>query len=104
MVDLEIARVDDDAQRGADGKRAGVGNRVRDVDELAAQRSQLDGVTGVHGAQLDGVEKAMLAQLVAKEAQGDRCPEHRYREPGQDVWQPADVILVAMGEQDAAHP
>ena len=46
----------------------------------------------------------MLAELVAQDAEGQSGPEDRDVEAGQDVRERADVVLVAVGEDDAAHP
>jgi hypothetical protein len=40
-VDLEIAGVDDDAERRGDGQRDGADDGVRDVDELDLERADL---------------------------------------------------------------
>ena len=46
-IDLEIAGVDDDAERRGDGQRHGAHDRVRDVDELDLERADLDDLLGL---------------------------------------------------------
>src|SRR5882724_3094518 len=57
-IDLEIARVDDDSERGGDGQRDRADNRVGYVDELDLERAYADGLLGLNA------DEARLLEIV----------------------------------------
>ena len=73
---------------------------MRDADRVHAERPDLDGLAGHEGAQV-GVHAALLEPL-AREAEGEAASVDGRRRRLQGVGQCADVVLVAVGEEDSA--
>ena len=86
-----------------EGEGAGVGHRVGGVDPLDGDAAELNRVAGGDRGQPGAGEQTVLAQLVAQDAEGEGRPEDGDVEAGQDVREGADVVLVTVGEDDAAH-
>ena len=74
------------------------------MDELDAQRSELNALARLRRPQVDQLVEPPLAQLCLDEAERQRRAVDRDRRPRlqlrQDVGQPADVVLVAVGDDD----
>ena len=100
VVELEVAGVDDDADRRAQGDAHRVGDRVADPERDHGERPDLDLVARIERPELVVVE-AMLLDLVAEQAAGEgRGVDRHAGELGQDVGQAADVVLVGVGDQE----
>ena len=98
LIDLEVARVDDRADRRRDGQRHAVGHAVRDADELDGERPDGDDVARLDRLQpIAGVD-AVLLELRLDQRQRHGRAVHGPVERGQHVRHGADVILVAVGE------
>src|SRR5205085_6030383 len=67
-VELEVARVDDGAERRVDGEEASIGDGVADVDEFDAEWAQFDYVACLHYVEACFVEEVALTQLVGDQA------------------------------------
>ena len=102
VVELEVAGVDDDADRRAQRDAHRVRDRVADPERHRGERPDLQLVAGLHGDQRVVVELVLL-DLVAQQAarQGARVDRHA-RELRQHVGQAADVILVGVRDQERA--
>ena len=100
LVHLEVAGVDHHAGGGADGDRQGVRDGVVDRDELAVERPDALAVALRH---LEGVRAdAVLLELGLDEGEGQLGADQRdVRLLAQEVGDGADVVLVAVGEDDA---
>ena len=101
LIDLEVAGVDDDADRRRDGQRHAVGHAVRDADELDRERPDGDRLPRLDRLQpVAGVDAVLLElRLDQRQRHGgavDRAVEQRHH-----VRDGADVILVAV-RQDRA--
>ncbi len=81
LVELEVARVDDQARIGPDGERGRVGDRVRDPDGLHFEGPDLRAAPGLHLAQVDVSEDLVLARAFAHEAERVPPAVHRHVEP-----------------------
>ena len=101
-IQLEVAGVEQDAERRADRDRAGVGNRVVDADKLRRELAELHGVAGLHGVQMRRMRQRMLGQLLLHDAERERRAVNIRVDRAQDVGQRADVILVSVRQKDAA--
>src|SRR5947209_13003413 len=99
VIDLEVAGVNDDAVRRSDREADGVDDRMRDANRLDAKRSGIDDVARHEPAKLDVVD-AEFIELVADEAEGQRHSVDRKRHALEKKRQRADVIFVAMREED----
>ena len=99
MVDLEVARVHDDAQRGAQSDAHGVRYRVADPEELDPQAPDLEGGVGLHDVEPGVLEQPVLAQLDGYQAVGETRGVDGRVQLGQHVGERPDVVLVAVGYQ-----
>ena len=101
-VDLEVAGGDDHAQRGLDGKGAGVGDGVVHMEEFHLKTAGLDLVAVLFHGDLGFFQVLVLLQLELDQAGGKGGAVHRHVELPQDVGQGADVVLMGVGQKDAA--
>ena len=75
LVHLEVAGMDDHAQRRAHGQRHAIDRAVRDVDELDLERPDLHVPPGNNFAQVGLVQQAVLFQALAHQRQRERVPK-----------------------------
>ena len=74
VVQLEVASVDHPTDRGFNGERDCVGDRVADCDRLDLERAKLDGIADAHLAQVCLAQDAMLLQLGLDESERQPVP------------------------------
>ena len=99
-VELEVAGVDDHAQRRAQGDAHRVGNRVPDAERRRAEAAQVDRLSGFEGQHRVGRQLVFL-ELDAEQSLGQRRGiDGHARKVRQHVWQAADVVLVRMRNQE----
>ena len=99
LVHLEVAGVQHRAGRGPDRHAERIRDRVVDREELARERPELLGLALPHleGERLDPV----LLQLALDQREGQPGADQRHvRLLAQQVRHRADVVLVAVGEDD----
>ena len=101
-VDLEVAGVEDDADGRVDGERDAVDQRVRDADGHDAEGAEGEAAAGEDFDELGVVEEAMLFELAFDVGERELGAVDGDVELGEDPGQAADVVLVAVGEDDAA--
>ena len=101
-VELEVARVKDDADGRADRNHAGVRDRVIRADEFGLEAAELDGVAGLYGHELAGAEELVLHQLRFEDAEGEAGGVHGNVDELEQVRDAADVVLVPVRDEDAA--
>ena len=93
------------ADRRANDQADGVGDAVIDSDRLDLERAEVGLVTLADGVLDDPPEHAVLFELDRDQAERERRAVDRDRvvrmELHDQVRQPADVVLVAVGEQNA---
>lgn len=101
-VDLEVAGVQHVAHRGLEDVPSVVGNRVGHAEELGHEALAEAHLVAIgHFAQVH-VLKAEFAELLAHQGEGQRQAVDRHAgQPGKDIRQPADVVLVAVGQNPA---
>ena len=100
VVELEVAGVDDHADRRPEGDPHRVRDRVADPERDDAERPDLELVARLEGEERVVVELVLL-DLVAEEPAGEgRGVDRHARELRQDVRQPADMVLVGVGDQE----
>ena len=101
LIELEVSRVDDGADRRADREpdrvRDGVGHRDG-FDREGADAAGLDVVEEQRG------REAALAEPLADEAQGEPRAVDGDRPLAEHVRQRADVVLVPVGQEDRLEP
>ena len=101
-VKFEIAGVNDRAQRRGDGQCAGLNDAVRQVDELHAERSHLERRAGMHLPQVGAFRQIVFDQLGLRQRQRKGRAVDRHINFFQQIGQAADVIFVAMRQQNGA--
>ena len=101
-IDLEVAGVEDDADGGVDGERDAVDQRMRDADGHDREDAEVEAAAGEDFDELGVVEQAMLFELAFDVGEGELGAVDGDVELGEDPGQAADVVLVAVGEDDAA--
>ena len=100
-VDLEVAGVDHGADGALDGEGHGVGDGVVDVDELHRELARLHHLAGLAGDELGLVQEPVLLQLQLHQTGGHAGGVDGGVDAAQQVGDGADVVLVAVGEEDA---
>ena len=83
-------------------KRDAVDQRVGDADGQDGERPEGEAAAGKDLDQLGVVEQAMLFELAFDEGEGELGAVDGDVELGEDPGQAADVVLVAVGEDDGA--
>ena len=101
-IDFEIAGMDDHAERRSDGQRHAAHERMGDVDELDRERPQLQPVAGLDGVELDVIDHAMLFQTPLHQRQREGGAVHRHGDLLQQKRHAADMVFVAVGQDQAA--
>ncbi len=104
VVDLEVARVQERALIGVQRDRDRVGDRVRDAHELGAERADLHRLAvRIDLDQLRVVADAVLVELGLDQPERQaRAPDLGDADLAHQVRQRADVILVAVRQDDGA--
>ena len=101
-IDFEVAGVDDDADRRVDGERDAVDQRVGDADGLDGEGAEGELFFRRDLDQRDFVEELMLFELAFDVGQRELGGVDGDLELTEDPGESADVVLVAMGEDDGA--
>ena len=105
IVDLEVAGVHDGADRRADGEHERVRDGVVHVDELHGEAARADHLARLHGAQRAALGQARdaVVELVLEQLHGHFAAVDGRLELAHQVRQAADVVLMAVGDEDTAH-
>ena len=101
VVDLEVAGLDDGAGRAVDGESYRVRDGVVHMDRLHGEAAQLELLAGGDLHELGLACKAELLQLIADEAAGQAGAVDGQIELLQQIGDAADVILMAVGNEQA---
>ena len=102
QVDLEVAGVDHDADRRLNRQRHAIDQRMRDADRLDGERPDGELLLRRDLDQLDLVEQLVLFELAFNVGQRELGGVHRDLELAQNPGQAADVVLVAVRQNDGA--
>ena len=102
-IDFEIAGVNDDAERRVDREGNAIDQAVRDLDRMDGERSGLEALVGAHFAKVGVVEQAVLVEFVFDVGERELGAPDGDVEFGEDPGQCADVIFVAVSEDDSAN-
>ena len=104
QVDLEIARVHHGAERRSDGKRHGIGDAVVDVDEFYRKTPETKRRAGLPNKDLRVVEQVMLLEFEFNERGRERQRVDGDVQFPDQIRHGADVVLMTMGQDQAADP
>ncbi len=103
LVDLEIAGVNDDAEGGAHGERDAIDGAVGYGNEFDFEGADFDkAASGNDFAERGGLEQAGFIEPFFYEREGETRSVHGDVEIAKDVSERADVIFMAVGEDDGA--
>jgi len=103
VVELEVARVDDHPGGRVDGEGGGVGDAVADRDQLDPERPELEAVAHPRLAEVGLAQDPVLFQLRLDEPESEPGPINRHVEALEHEGEGADVVLMAVGEDDPEH-
>ena len=99
IVELEVTRMHDHADRRLDGKAHGIGDGVVHADEANAEAADIDDVA-LHDRMQVARVHAVLFQAALQNAQRQARAIDRHVDLLQHIRQRADVILMTMREHD----
>ena len=103
-VNFEVAGVDNSAHFRVDGKGHGVRDGVVHMDEFHGELARPDAFASLHGDELRGLHQLVLLQLQLDEAGGEAGAVDGHVDLLEDVGNGADVVLVAVGDEQAPDP
>src|SRR5581483_6288080 len=99
-VHLEIAGVDDDAERRGDGQRHRAHNRVRNVNKLDLERADLHDLLRLNADELRLLLQVVFLQAALHQAQSEGRAVDRDIDLLQKIRNGSDVVFVAMRQND----
>ena len=103
-IDFEIAGVNDHAQRSMNRQSHTIHQAVRHLNGMDRERAELEALVRPDFVQFGVVKQSMLFQFVFDIGEGELRAPNRNIQFAKDPWQGADMVLVPMGENDAAYP
>ncbi len=103
-IDLEVAGVNDHAQRSMNRQRNAIHQAVRHSNGMNGEHAGFEALAGTNLAQVGVVEQSVLVEFVLHIGQRELRAPHRHVEFGENPGQCADVIFVAVREDDSANP
>src|SRR5947209_384218 len=101
-IDFEISGMDDDAYRRFDGECNAIDERVRDLDRLDGEGADGEFLAGTDLAEVGVVEEFVLVELVLDVGECEVGAIDGHVEFAQNPRYGADVVFVAVGEDDGA--
>ena len=102
-IDFEITGMDDDAERRVNGERDTIDQAVRDLDRMDGEGSGLEALVSAHLAQVGIVEQSVLVELVLDIGEREFGAPDGHLQFGEKPRKSANVVLMAVSEDDAAH-
>src|SRR5215470_16340094 len=103
LIDLEIPGVHNHAERRANGECHAVHGAVRYRNKLDLVGTDLDKTAGKDFAQRGGVEQSCFVEALLDQRQRESRSVNRHVQVAKNVGQGADVIFVAVSEDDRAN-
>src|ERR1700680_1558199 len=102
-IDLEIAGMNDHAERSVYGERNTIYQAVRDLNRVNRKRTDLESLSGGDFIQLGIVEQTVLVQLVFHVSKRELRAPDRNIQFGKNPRQRANVIFVTMSENNSTN-
>ena len=102
-IDLEVARMNQRAQRRVNGQRHAIHQAVRHLDGIDGERPNLEALAGLDLVELGVVKQAVLFQLALDVSQRELGGVDGNVQLRQQPGQRADVVFVAVGQHHRAH-
>jgi hypothetical protein len=102
-IDLEVAGVNQHTERRVNGKGDAIDQTMCDPDGMDRECARFEMLARVHFAQISIIEQPVLVELVFNVSQRKLSAPDWYVEFGENPRQRADMILMAVRKNDAAH-
>ena len=99
-----VAGVDDGAHLSVDGESHGVGDGMVHMDELHGELACPDALARLYGDELGGFHQLVLLQLQLDETGGEAGAVDGHVDLLEHIGDGADVVLVAVGDEQAPNP
>ncbi len=103
-IDLEVAGMNDHAQRRVNRERDAIHQTVRHPNGMNGECTDLKALASTNLAQVGIFEQPVLVKFVFHVGQRELGAPDRHVKLGENPGQSADVIFVAVSEHDPAHP
>ena len=100
QVNFEVAGVDDDADGGFDGEGDTVDKGVGDADGFDGECAEGEFAAGGNFDEFGVVEEGVFVELAFDVSESELGAVDRDVELGEDPRETADVVFVAVGEDD----
>ena len=104
LVEFEIAGMDHHPLGGADRQPAAVDDGVGDPKELHLEDAGRHLIPRLHHPQVRALVQVVLFELFPDKTEGERRAVDGGSEVREHEGEGADMVLVAVGEEDPAHP
>ena len=101
VVELPVAGVEDAAVGRVDQQRIALGDRMGERDVAEAERAEPEIAAELDRVQRDLPEQPLLLELARDQPGGERRRVERHAEIGGEIGDRADMVLMAVGEDDA---
>jgi len=103
LVNLEIAGVDDDAERSTDSKRDAVDSTVGHGNEFNFIRADFDAAAGRNLAKDRGIEEIGFLEALLDQSEREARAVNGNIEVAKDIGKRADVVFMAMSEDNGTN-
>src|SRR6185369_10384842 len=97
-IDLEVARMNNHAQRSMDGERDTIDKGVRYLDRMDGEGADLDSIARPHLIKLSIVQQAMFFKLAFYQCESELGPVYRNIQLGKQPGDATDVVFMTVGE------
>src|SRR5208337_495816 len=104
IVDLEIARMDQDPDGSADGKPHAVWNAVADLDEFETERPDLNYLSGRDLDEAGSFEQIVFPEFFPDQGQGEGSPVYRDGHLANEERNGPYVVFMAVCYHKSSHP
>src|SRR5664280_932049 len=102
-VNLEITGMNNDANRRVYRERNAIYERVRDLHRVYRENADLESLSGANLVQHRVIQQAVFFQLPFYIGEGKLRPIDRHVEFAEHPWQRANMVFVAMRENDSPY-
>src|ERR1017187_8831500 len=102
-VDFEVAGMQHNAEGRVDGERDAIDQAMRDLQRMNGEWADLEAFSRPDFAQVGIVEELVFVELVFDVGEREFSSPNRNIQFAENPGQGSDVVLMAVGEDDAAH-
>ena len=102
-VDLEVARVDNNACRSVDGKSDRIGDRVVNADKFDRHAAHFYRLTWLYNVELRTFEKTVFFELALDKSDSKPCSVNGNVHLFEKISERADVVFVSVSDDNAPY-